>query len=477
MVKNFILLTQQRLVDIFNRYTNIYRLFTVLFLAAGLVFVFIIPPFQNPDEPMHFYRSYQLATGDLMSNSNDQGLYGGNIPLSMRHLVSESGIQHNFDYGYRFDLNYRSLLGYKYGGEKVFEGFPNTAIYSPFAYIPSILAHQIVALVNGPMLVSLYLARIISLLFVFAAIFFAMKIIPFGRWVLFSVSLLPMTVASSVSLSADAMTIAVSFMLISTTLYIAFSKRVVSHRWHILLCVLVILMSLVKQAHIALIPIIFLIPLFNNKYRSKVMYLSISTLFLASLTCFYVWYKMTEMITINFDQLVQPVLQKAYVLHHPVHFVNTLFQTYFTNNANGFAIGTFGNFGWLTAPLPIFFIIISALSLYWSTKLVDLDEIRRMKLMSSIHKKIFNLALVSLFLLVVGLISVALYLYWTPYKTSVIWGIQGRYFIPVLPLLLLPFLKRNGMDQKSLRRMVTLSSIVVLIVGISIAFGRFYVSP
>ena len=168
------------------------RLFLPLFLFAGLVFVFAVPPFQNPDEPMHFYRGYQVAQGHVFSTADDVELYGGDIPASMRELVLKSEIEHQYDYGYRFFLNYDELMSYGYGGEKVFEGFPNTAIYSPLAYLPSALAHGIVGLFDGPLLVALYLARLLSLVATLFAFMAALRIIPFGKWIVFAVGLVPM---------------------------------------------------------------------------------------------------------------------------------------------------------------------------------------------------------------------------------------------------------------------------------------------
>jgi Predicted membrane protein (DUF2142) len=39
------------------------RLVLALGLAGGLLLVFVTPPFQVPDEPAHFFRAYQVATG------------------------------------------------------------------------------------------------------------------------------------------------------------------------------------------------------------------------------------------------------------------------------------------------------------------------------------------------------------------------------------------------------------------------------
>lgn len=455
--------------------TYIERLFAVFFTIAGLAFVFIVPPFQNPDEPMHFYRSYQLTKGHLSAYKEGE-LYGGEIPVSMRAMVVKAGIEHNYDFNYRFDSNYKDLLQYHYGGEKVFEGFPNTAIYTPLAYLPAMVAHAVTALFNGPLLVAMYLGRLFSMGVVLLAVIVALRTMPFAKWLIFAVMLLPMAVASSASVSADAMTMAVSVLLIAVTLRIAFSGKIVSRYWLIFLIGLAVCIGLVKQAHVALLPILFMIPLFNKAYRTRKMYWLFGITFAAALLLFAVWYLKTDQIVINFHPLVDPVSQKAYILHKPWMFVWAMLQTFFTTHGNGILISLFGNFGWLTAQLPVLFIAISTLALYWSTRVSGSDE-KILTELSPRYKKWLNLYSIGLFLLVVTLISVALYLYWTPYKHSFIMGIQGRYFIPMLPLLLLPFVASHRKSSKFAQQRVAIATLTVLIAGVVTTYARFYIPP
>ena len=48
----------------------------------GLLFLFITPPFQGPDEINHFYKAYQIADGHFTSEIKDDRL-GGHIPKSI----------------------------------------------------------------------------------------------------------------------------------------------------------------------------------------------------------------------------------------------------------------------------------------------------------------------------------------------------------------------------------------------------------
>lgn len=456
-----------------GRLSVLEKLFAAVFVVFGLLFIFIIPPFQNPDEQMHFYRSYQLSEGRMLSQTQDGKVYGGYIPLSMQQLVAKSGLDKATDPSYKFDVAYKDLAQHHYGGERVFERFPNTAIYTPIAYIPSIIAHWVVSLFSGPILAAVYLARILSLLTILGAMVLVLRLVPFGKWIFFTVGLLPMTIASSASVSADGMTYALSLLLIAVTLRVAFSGKIVSKKWWGVIAALAIAVALVKQAHVALLPILLIIPLFNKHYRSRNAYLLIGGILAVALALFTAWLVKTSGITIHFHPAVQPDLQKEYLLHEPWRFGLRLFDTYFTNNANAVAVGMIGFFGWMSAQMPILFVALGFLVLYLATQ-ISTDDEKVLKKLAPRSRLYFNLAVSGTFLLVLVVISAALYVYWTPVKNEYIMGMQGRYLLPVLPLLLLAFLYYRKESSKYAKHLVIGGLLLLLAIAIMTTYTRFY---
>ena len=47
---------------------SVEHLFLLLYIPIGLLFLFTIPLGQNPDEPDHTYRAWQLSTGNIISD-------------------------------------------------------------------------------------------------------------------------------------------------------------------------------------------------------------------------------------------------------------------------------------------------------------------------------------------------------------------------------------------------------------------------
>src|SRR4051794_40885305 len=68
------------------RESSLVRFYGIVGGISLLMLVFLIPPFQVPDEPQHFFRSYQLSTLELWSRVQD-GAAGADLPASLPELV------------------------------------------------------------------------------------------------------------------------------------------------------------------------------------------------------------------------------------------------------------------------------------------------------------------------------------------------------------------------------------------------------
>ena len=54
-------------------------------LLFGLLFALLIPPFQSPDEPNHFYRAWQVSEGHFFPEKKGDRL-GGMLPASLMQV-------------------------------------------------------------------------------------------------------------------------------------------------------------------------------------------------------------------------------------------------------------------------------------------------------------------------------------------------------------------------------------------------------
>ncbi|NJO89160.1 MAG: DUF2142 domain-containing protein, partial [Chloroflexia bacterium] len=95
------------------------------------------------------------------------------------------------------------------------------------------------------------------------------------------------------------------------------------------------------------------------------------------------------------------------------------FEMYFT--------GYIGTFGWLDAYLPLWLIILSYLILFFTALLGDDDKF--------IFNRFDKYLIASIVLIVTVVLLFSQYLSWCCVGDSIIHTIQGRYFIPIFPLL------------------------------------------
>ena len=132
-----------------------------------------------------------------------------------------------------------------------------------------------------------------------------------------------------------------------------------------------------------------------------------------------------------------------------------------------------GNF-WLDVPLPIWWLGIYLLGLI-PVSLMDKSNIK----IYSIQKIVSFITLILIFVAV----CLFIYLSWTPVGQDTIEGIQGRYFIPIGPLLfLLLFNKRKSITIRNKRinldvgEDLNLAIILYIIIFLSITLFIFIIS-
>jgi hypothetical protein len=120
----------------------------LLSLVNGLIFVFIMPPWQHYDEPTHFEYSWLIANQLRMPHPGD-------FDPDMRREVAQSMIDAGFfkGLGYLPDLTVSDGQVW-IGGYSQLDGPP---VYYLMAAIPMIL------LINQPVAIQLYAARIVSI--------------------------------------------------------------------------------------------------------------------------------------------------------------------------------------------------------------------------------------------------------------------------------------------------------------------------
>jgi uncharacterized membrane protein len=438
---------------------KIFLLFVVIF---GLGFLFFVPPFQAPDEYQHFSRAYVVSEGHLLASE-------GYIPQGIVDLMA---VTQGVPFHPEKKVNLRDLAS-SYGrplrqSDPVHTDFPASAVYSPLPYLVSASGIFVGRTLDTSPLVIFYLGRVFNLAVWAYLTYLALRLTPVFKWTFLLLFLSPMSLNQAVSYSADSLTNALSFFAIGYCLYLALTTESILNLKDLLpLFALAILMPLTKPPYAALIGLMFLIPV--KKFGSLKKYLLVGFLLISiagilvlvgiSINRGY-YYRFVPYPGVNAND------QIAYILHRPLAYLGTILRTFFSDF--GFmSLSYVGVLGWLDTKLP-WFIYITFYLVILFVALID----NYMGISLTYLQKLFLAIIgVSAFLLV----ATGQYLTWTPVGASKINAIQGRYLIPVVPILiLLLYNQRFRVKEFVPRSLASLYLVLILATTIYTLFIRYY---
>ena len=403
------------------------RWFFLFYLLVGIPYVILTGPFRAPDERNHFLRSYEISEGrfhPFIAN----GYPGDNLPSSLSRLSEALG-DHSDHHIQATQISVARSLPFA-SEPREFVEF-STAVYSPLAYVPSALSIMAGRMLGAGPLALVYFARCGNLLVGAWLISLAMSYAGFARWAALIVALLPMTLAQVASVSADAMSFGISFLWIAMVLAIAVTRRVgVSRPRVVLLVCLALALSQLRPPYPLLGLLVFLIPM--KRFGRKAAVLACSAVIAASLLPAVAWNAAGAGLYVKPipEQNIEPAGQVKWVVKHPGPFLHRVKQDLKMRGLEYWE-QLVGRLGWLNIRLPSWIIAGFAAALAVNLFLSPRES------PAPLWWQRVALAVV---ILSGGLaIEFMLYLTFNPVGSAFIFGVQGRYLIPLALLAAFAF--------------------------------------
>ncbi len=450
---------------------SIPHIFLLLALCFGISFALLTPPFQSPDEYNHFYRSWQVSEGHFSPEQIDGNRLGGVLPASLDSLKNQFSYLKN-DYAARTSgqkiRHALSLLAEP--GRRTFLDFPNTAIYAPTAYVPQATGILVSRLFTDRVLIHFYAARLGNLAVWIALLFYALRRMPFQQSGFGYLALLPSSLFLSATCNADIVTNGLSFWVIALACRVTAMGR---EKLSFTACektAFLLAAATTAVNKLILVPFGALAVLPALKHGRTALRKSALPLGIM-LTLAVIWGRLANSWFIPYDCYapewrdaqtlnpgVNPSAQMDYILCHPFYFAATVVKSLF-HSAPSLAAHVVGKFGWEKNYLPAW-----TLALLWLA----------MALLAFSEKNLL-LAPQRLWLAAIGFVSVLLwavtmYALWCPVGSGSLDNWQGRYFVPVLPLIYLSLCTGRLTQWRKAIRFIALGSIVAgnIILTISI---------
>ena len=421
-----------------------------LLFGGGLVF--LSPPFSTPDELAHFFRAYHCSQGKLYACKRD-GQTGDDLPSSLTETYV--AIADHAKNDEQFEISWARIE--KAAGisldpqRRRFTAFSNMALYSPVPYLPQSAAMWAARPWGPAPLTMLYLARLANLLVYLLLATTAVRVAPIHKWTLALVALVPMSVYLAASLSADAMTLGLSLLVFAATLNLASGNERPSRRSLLAMGLLLVLLALSKQAYLGLAGLFFLIP--GKKFSGPGRRWLIAALLIGlPLAISAAWTYSCRGLYVPALWFVDPQAQFHWILKHPWSYASVVGKALYKWDDYSLMIGVFG---WLGPHLlhwirDTYWVALGLTAVLDGGKPLPLGF--RAKAVA-FGTYAFTFAVMATFV----------YLSWEKVGFTSIGGIQPRYFLPIVPLVLL--LPRGGANLAGSR----FSRAVVPIVAMSVA--------
>ena len=427
--------------------------------AAGILpLVLLTPPFQAPDENWHFYRAYELSEGRLLSEVR-AGVSGAELPASLEQLV-ETSVHSKDKIVYPAEatplsatLSHLSLR--LNAPERKFVEFPGSAYYSPLPYLPQVVGIAAGRLVGLGPLGLLFSARLVNCLAAMALLAVAVYATPFAEEIFLLAGLLPMAMYLDSSASPDAALVGCA--LAFTAVSLSASVRGDWKRWELVVGAgTAAVFCSVKPVYFPLV-LAAAVPQLFLAGRALRALLGQAAVVGAALGATLGWMAMTRgSMTLPLGG-GHPGEQLRLVLHHPEALAHALGYSLRWQQSMSRYVEMVGDMGWLTLPIRpglIIFAPVLAMGIFWTRGIPFGGAFGWQR-----RAWLAFLALSSALL-----VFVALYLLASSVGQAEIIGVQGRYFLPMVAMLLLATVRLKPLESAPMlgKRLIAIGVLVLL---------------
>lgn len=463
-----------------------WMVFLILSVVFGFSYAVMVPSFMEPDESAHFNRIYQISQGQFFGEKILNGK-GGYIPKAIVDFESKNAKLITDAQQARTNPSniFRTLTAHSTTinnrNNLIAVHFENTELYSPVVYAPQVFGMVLARLTNLSIVKTYYLIRIFGLISWMAICAYGIsKMDKFG-WAALILLLTPLSLEIASSVTADSTTTALSVLCVGVLISALRSKEPLGKKTQLLIAGIIALFGLVKPPYMLLGTLFLLIPKekFSNKKYSKPRFFIIS--FSMMIILFAGWTTIALQNYVPVRQAVAGVVinqhaHEQYLITHPLGFVHKIYETYFkvTPYEPSWILGYAKELGDTSYSLPGWAVAVYLLLL--GATFASLRSSRREEYLEALKRRYSLLLVVGLFLF----INVIIFVSWSRINRPVIQGIQSRYFIPILPpliLALLPIYNNKQNLSKKFYIIVPVALVFIQLAAVLAVFYRYYLPP
>lgn len=417
-----------------QRRLPVFYLLFALLLTTGMCWV--TAPFFGPDEPSQSLRALALLQGDLLPKMGaeepgaelDSGALhamDGMDSIRMRWEKQNADF-HDRAYGPVTAESQERLAGTQWSGQKAFVGFGNTATYPPGLYLPAIVGWRIAQEMHLTVFRSLRLTRWLTALLAALMGWLALRWSGKGVWSLLAALLLPSALFLQATASQDALMLPMAALAAAVVWRALSERRELTPAELIAATVPFALCAMAKPPYVALGLLMF-VPAAEYGAQGWRRWMTPAIGFAIVAAACASWWRVVARFGVDTADEADPVRQMAFLRGHPVNAALAVGRGT-VNAAWDFVHRGLYVVGWndlLPHHGAAFVLSVCLLVIALCAPGVSVRSWRA------------RILLVIAAVVPLVAISAAEYVIWTPPGLATVYGVQPRYWLPVLPAMML----------------------------------------
>lgn len=425
---------------------SIDKMRAIIILVIGIVMSILIPTWQTPDEPAHL-----AMIGESINN--------GKFARVLEEDLSIKSGRIEFHTDQKINKQEQIKAMFTKPSYKRAEVLPKGVTIGIIKHFPALCGILLGVLIGLPTYWVLQLGEIFSLLFYTGICYGALKYMPLKKEVMYIIMISPIAVQQAGSIGYDCLVLSLSYFFISYTMYIKFEKETLELKDGLILLMVLGIITYIKVPYVFLGILLVLIPIKKIKITiHKIVideewikhYSIYGVALIVGIGIVGVYYFRT-------NRWIQILYGMITEWRRGIYLLDQTIKTWHEH----LIVSSVGNFGWLDTPILygaaiviyVYFIILAVFNSDDNSKI-------KMKCIDGmvVYFSFFVLSLMILLSMVNHTIMVTLFgseqsteiynikeaLYQIPY----IGGLQGRYFLPFLPLPFIPLPTIKRIEKK-----------------------------
>ncbi len=412
------------------------RMFLAIAGLFGTILMILLPVRVAPDETKHAMTSYKISDWILQVNKpSDDFFYMRQCDVDMFandwNLEWDPSLQSYEEY-------YEKILATNENTELVQMDLSMGLNASELAYTFSSLGITVGRLIGCNAFMTLMLGRIFNFIMYLLLIYYAIKMIPIGKQLMATIALFPVALQQGMSYSYDSPIIATCLFLTACAIHFYYQglegikhKKIFCLIW-LLFAIFIAYVKSHAYIFVSLLSVIAILKHFGylNKTVMKWIYrIILGIVLLILIIC--LWDKFIGIPQLLAEDSTAEIYSFAWVINHPYQTVCLYLNTFIQLGSFYYTTMISAALGWLNLMMPYKVLFVYSCILVFN--LVKREN-EKYEVDSVLRFFLFGAFVVTLLCIMLGLLTG-----WTPVGQGTVGGVQGRYLIPVVFLLLIAF--------------------------------------